>query len=640
MGGNKPKTHRSFSIASNGNPRVPDLRGWLDFKGVKFMKDEKILAYYSMHNSKLNRYVKVSRGHGTHLPCFGLSEGWIEATILEVYEGAKAKIRYHGPFRDSHYGMAADFDQIVDAWFLRKLDNPVNVSCSMLVIRWFDWWSQTGWSDYYIAKETPMKMLTEKLLEIEPEAETYTLFLRTSEDACKFQEELLGHVMKGRHRSAMYFLWPVQKFDASEKPAYCEERSFFDMMQRIEAVGVPTRYPAPAHLYRILCGKQMYTNMCLQKDYKVPITVRVQASEFINDEESVVDNTLRSINHLRERLYGRGPTDSGVVKLGFSWMGNDVLRYKGRDDLRSKLAEILSTQNQIPTTCMAQDLVENRIAELRIHAFCNSDDGFHYEIVYMLLKPASPTHYGEDFMMTGAKSIPPEQALHDLWNGNARAQEIAETEARRLVDVWLLWYKTEWTAPRCPANGRFDFHLCWDGTSDPELWTCEVTECGASLCGLNLETRSTAIVNSMFGDRKCDVEKCTCKNMAPLPSPRPAWFASWEDYKKWDTKEQSTGHGSPIRASPSPNQLHPSMLVLDSAKDAELGMTSNGSPASSNQTGSPGLINGSHHVDHGKEGDAAMTGMMSKCDKKDSGLKGHAGVNGIPVIDVIHNDDI
>lgn len=524
------------------------------FGGLTFVKGEKVQAYYSMHKfgGNKSRYLKVAKGHGTHLPCFGLSEGWIEATIIEIIEVGKVTLRFSGPFCDPSYGMEEGFQfnfyESDQEHRLRKLDCPTNVSASVLVVRWHDWWSSGKWSDYYIACQIPMKMFTEELLNIEPDAETYTLFLRTSEDADKFAEASLGHVMKGRHRAAMYYLWPTQKYNASENAAYCEERSFFGLMQRVEAVGVPSRYPAPANLYRVLCGKQMYTTMCLQKDYKVPVTVRVQASEFINDQDSVVDNTLDAINELRKKLYSKKATESGVVKLGFSWMGCDVYRYEGRADLKKKLQKILSSKKQIPTTCMAQDLVEDRIAELRIHVFPTSERGFHKEIVYMLLSEDDSEDTTVDFQMTGAKSISSEQALMDLWHGNAVAQKKAEDQAKKLTDLWMLWYKTEWTAPRCPANGRFDFHLCWNGVNDPELWTCEVTECGASLCGLNIDARNISIVNSIFGDKRCDLEQCTCKKMKPLGPVRYPKVA----HASWKTSSPTPSASSPTPAASSP----------------------------------------------------------------------------------------
>jgi len=406
----------------------------------------------------------------------------------------------------------------------------------------------------------------------------------------------------------MYYLWPTQKSYASEKPAYCEERSFFNLMERVEAMGIPSRYPAPAQLYRQLCGKLLYTGLCLHKEYKIPPNVRIYASEWLDDEDEVIDNALYALNELRRDLWGKGPCTSGVVKLGFSWMGQDVVKFTSRDDFRDKLRVIFGSLHQIPTSCFVQEFVENRIVELRIHAFADSERGFHYELVYILLinteeveevdvisleaqdeastmsvgttSQATPRlatngggkegiirmedgnpgmHQGGDdkhddlpngnsdgiqmedgnpgvprngkqapvdtikeanpFMTTGVEIVTPEAATEQIWKGNVKAQKIAEAEARNLADRWLTWYRCEWNSKRCPANARFDFHVCWDGVANPEVWTCEVTECGAWLCGINIERRNVAMINSMFTDKKCAEKVCVCKNMLPLPPP-------------------------------------------------------------------------------------------------------------------------
>ncbi|CAD7975506.1 unnamed protein product [Amoebophrya sp. A25] len=76
-----------------------------------------------------------------------------------------------------------------------------------------------------------------------------------------------------------------------------------------------------------------------------------------------------------------------------------------------------------------------------------------------------------------------------------------ENEAKRLTMLWLKeWYHPQWSEALCPANGRFDFHLSWNRENDgskPELWVCEITECGASLCGLPIELRNSALSRSL-----------------------------------------------------------------------------------------------------------------------------------------------
>jgi len=416
-------------------------------------------------------------------------------------------------------------------------------------VRWHDWYSRPGGSSYNVAQEMPMKSLTNALTERIPDAEVFTLFLKSSEDAAKFQEEKLLHDMTGNHRCGMYYLWPTQKSYASDKPAYCEERSFFSLMERVEAMGIPSRYPAPAHLYRQLCGKLLYTSLCMHKEYKIPASVRIYASEWLDDEDETIDNALYALNQVRRNLWDKGPCTSGVVKLGFSWMGQDVVKFNSRDDFREKLRVIFGTVNQIPTSCFVQDFVENRIVELRIHAFADSERGFSYEMAYILLinleeeehmtetvvqqdegSTSSCTdevkahngdsmHTDDCFMTTGVEVVTLEAATSQIWKGDVKAQQIAEAEARTLADRWLAWYQVEWTSRRCPANARFDFHVCWDGVNNPELWTCEVTECGAWLCGFNLERRNVAVINSMFSDKKCVEDECVCKKMLDLPPP-------------------------------------------------------------------------------------------------------------------------
>eukprot|EP00397_Hematodinium_sp_SG-2012_P016465 GEMP01016798.1.p1 GENE.GEMP01016798.1~~GEMP01016798.1.p1 ORF type:complete len:370 (+),score=100.25 GEMP01016798.1:537-1646(+) len=368
-----------------------------------------------------------------------------------------------------------------------------------------------------------MKSLTQNgLQEFLPcDFETFTLFLKSSEDAVRFQESALTTMMKGRHRAALFYLWPTQKCHASDEKAFCEERAFFGLMERVEAAGVPSRYPAPAHLYRLLCGKQMYTNMCLNKEFKVPVSVRVHASEVLRDPEEAARNSLAALNSLRKMLWNKGPSDGGVIKLGFSWMGKDVLPYRGESELRNKLVEIFSKMQQIPTSCFVQEFVDSRIVELRIHSFCDGDRTFRNEIRYMALNEGGTMEDGEVFDMTSAISLSSVDALRQVWGGNGAAQEHAEKEARRLVDCWMSWYKTEWNARRCPANARFDFHVSWDKVQMPELWTCEVTECGASLCGLNIDARNIALTNCFFADRMCAEEGCIC--LEPIALPNPQW---------------------------------------------------------------------------------------------------------------------
>merc|ERR1712166_1080587 len=103
------------------------------------------------------------------------------------------------------------------------------------------------------------------------------------------------------------------------------------------------------------------------------------------------------------------------------------------------------------TSCTLQEFIFNRLAELRVMTFARTPDTHQLQVMYM------PLYDAEGMSMTGATNLTPEQALKDIhiWNGNERAQKHAEDEARRMTNLWLLWYKSEWNQPFCPPSARF-----------------------------------------------------------------------------------------------------------------------------------------------------------------------------------------
>ncbi|CAD7975505.1 unnamed protein product, partial [Amoebophrya sp. A25] len=57
-----------------------------------------------------------------------------------------------------------------------------------------------------------------------------------------------------------------------------EEKAFFEFMHKMETK-FKTRYPAPANLYRQLCGKLYYKKACRRPEFRVPATVYVKKPE-------------------------------------------------------------------------------------------------------------------------------------------------------------------------------------------------------------------------------------------------------------------------------------------------------------------------------------------------------------------------
>ena len=114
----------------------------------------------------------------------------------------------------------------------------------------------------------------------------------------------------------------------------------------------------------------------------------------------------------------------------------------------------------------------------------------------------------------GVLQIPPAEAAAVFFGGDAAVCEAAERKVDALVRRWLLWFSAECAEP--PSTFRLDFLVAWPGAGEAaEVWTCEVTECGASLCNLEVGARNAAALN--FALRH---ERSTGRFPTPLPELR------------------------------------------------------------------------------------------------------------------------
>ena len=224
-------------------------------------------------------------------------------------------------------------------------------------------------------------------------------------------------------------------------------------------------------------------------------------------------------------------------------MGVDVKAWQSVEELATKLTEMMfhANPNQIGTSLLVQELVVARVVELRVHVFpvlknrkhietnsleidlATAEWEWDFQIRYMTLYD----NEHEGITMTSARNLGSDEVLGPVFKNDKAAQDKAEEQAKLLTERWLAWYRSEWGVQGCPNNGRFDFLVSWDpegkegGPTDPVLWTCEMTECGASLCGLPIEARNTAIANSCL----------TTGSGGPKVKPLP-----WVD-EKWGVKD-------------------------------------------------------------------------------------------------------
>merc|ERR1711874_953781 len=84
--------------------------------------------------------------------------------------------------------------------------------------------------------------------------------------------------------------------------------------------------------------------------------------------------------------------------------------------------------------------------------------------------------------------------MGEFFSGSKDAMTDAIRASDELVESWLLWFCTE--CPEPPQVTRLDFLVSHSKDKGTSVWTCEVGECGASLCTDEVDARNMASLNS------------------------------------------------------------------------------------------------------------------------------------------------
>jgi len=383
---------------------------------------------------------------------------------------------------------------------------PPEPLLSILCFRWYDYWSDAGLSDYMVTNDG---MLAELLSgprsvrrQLPGEYEVYTAFVKDTEDLERLSPQSLRGMLRGQHLVAWYFLWPVVCGKGARDPGSVGEREFFLTCQRMERSGIRTGWPHASHLYRQLCGKLWIPQMCLCKRYRVPPTTRVHFAEFRRRPLEAAKRALGWLMKLRATLWGKEAVQldefRGVAKLGFSWCGGDVLPFQGLDGLVQSLERLFGRPQCEQTVCLVQERVLDVVGEFRVLCFHDRSRGsFHKEPVWVFNCKRDRHHVHDcdvgDFTVASATAVPEQAVARMLFKGDAEAQRTAEREALRLAGHWLQWFLTE--SPEPPQCTRIDFLVARGEAKSVEVWTCEVGECGASLCSVEVHGRNAVAVN-------------------------------------------------------------------------------------------------------------------------------------------------
>lgn len=267
------------------------------------------------------------------------------------------------------------------------------------------------------------------------------------------------------------------------------------------------------HLYRFLCGKLWIPQMSLNEDYRVPPTVRIHYSDFKASGPIACSRALKALNSIQANVWGKDEVSAdawkGVVKLGFSWGGFDVRPFKGLKSLEKNVQQLFEQKDCENPTCLVQEFLPNVVCEHRVIVFHDMRNSKHiHEHVWSSFMTPPDMDVGE-FRLASANFVHKTQAAQRFFKGDQNAVETTERESDKLVDKWLKWFKTESITP--PQCTRIDF-LVQFREGKVSLWTCEVGECGASLCTIEVDARNTAALNNAIRNDGA--------GRFPLPFPR------------------------------------------------------------------------------------------------------------------------
>lgn len=508
-----------------------------------------VRAFYHMNDHPGGfRYVRVPNSPPEGTPeavaTIGLSTGWIPATVAEDWKPGQKEagqddrvlVKLHGHFVDvynldpepvkgMYWRVKRSLVRQTSAASSVARAPQAKLELSLLVVRWWDYYNKNNRRSrtHNVANE-------EMLLDVlegphSPHAEfgesgayeVHSAFVRSGEDLEAISSSLAQN-MRAQQKAAFYFLWPTQRVAVEKKQAGCvSETSLFALMKRMEDLGVQSRWPHPRPLYRELSGKLWIARTSQGRpELRVPPTVMVDLERWQADQDSAVKDIITELKSIGDQGEQEKAVDSyrGVVKLGFSWMGEDVLPFTGPKELWKALTQLLDGA-QPGAVCLVQKRIEDVACEIR--TICCRDlaagpEAMKMELARMKLR--QPRHTDETFALTSHLTMTEAEACDQVFKGDAKALQAAQSEVLRLSHLWLAWLRDEGFG--VPDNCRLDFIVVAPKASGgglPDVWTIELCECGGALCGFTHHARTAAAVNACFSDSK------DASSRAPRPLP-------------------------------------------------------------------------------------------------------------------------
>eukprot|EP00929_Paragymnodinium_shiwhaense_P008914 TRINITY_DN1128_c1_g1_i1.p1 TRINITY_DN1128_c1_g1~~TRINITY_DN1128_c1_g1_i1.p1 ORF type:complete len:559 (+),score=120.86 TRINITY_DN1128_c1_g1_i1:226-1902(+) len=322
-----------------------------------------------------------------------------------------------------------------------------------------------------------------------PNYEIISAFIQGSDELGKINPSLVRQLARGHYLGALYFLWPIMFQDGHQYPAYVNRDDEYKLMVNMEAAGIATRFPHPAHLYKIFASKEWTTWMCLQPMFNVPLTVAVSRQACTVNPGKAAEKAVQALANLsRTRSAWNqelkavekspAPITKGVAKLGYSWEAMDVQIWESAADLGRSLDSLTQQPGSLADLVLVQEWVDFDV-EMRFFVIePNLDDKnslIPKKAVFTMMKSV------EDNCFREFDRFERQTCLQRCFAGDEAAMQDAERQAQDLITKWLHWFHG--TTSELPMSVRFDILAKRVGPGKAKCATGELTELGACFLG-------------------------------------------------------------------------------------------------------------------------------------------------------------
>lgn len=282
----------------------------------------------------------------------------------------------------------------------------------------------------------------------------------------------------------LYFLWPAQFHDGPGihtdmcSGGFVEDKLLFELMEKLENLGMRTVFPHISTLYRTLVSKSWLYTLSEMPEYCTIPTVKIDRGDILKNASSAVRKAIVKLEDLSKLRKDNFEHTLFVCKLGFSWEALDVRLTAADESCVARTSiELLTQEDCYAEYVLLQVYIKNTF-ELR----CFIVEGkivHHYCAKYAAVDKASG--YFKEWQVHEKPEV-----IQKWLQNETSAYTKMMFQAEQLVENWNRWLTT-FENRQLPAI-RIDFLVEYsnlENSSRIRINTLELTELGFSMWNWN-----------------------------------------------------------------------------------------------------------------------------------------------------------